>query len=67
MQTHRVQGGLRRSSRLGLTKEGYFPFRVDGEASKKRSRSGPASLPVLQGWGIGCGVAPSELTDDALM
>lgn len=46
--------------------QGYFLFRVDGEASKKRSRSGPVSLPVLQGWGIGC-VAPSELTDDALM
>ena len=30
-------------------------------------QAGPVPISVLQEWGINCGVAPSELTKDALM
>jgi hypothetical protein len=30
-------------------------------------QTGPVPIAVLQGWGINCGVHPSDLTEDALL
>jgi hypothetical protein len=73
-----VQDSLRRSSRISASKEGYWNVRVDKEPSKKRKisavlideatgQAGPIPLAILQGWGVKCGVAPGELTDDVLL
>jgi len=66
------------SSRLSASKDGFREVRVDKEPSKKRraipvvideatSQAGPVPLSILQGWGVKCGVAPGELTEDALL
>jgi hypothetical protein len=61
--------------------EGAPHFRISYSPTKKRKtvkvevlkigkseyRSTPIPIASLQSWGIACGVAPMELTDDALM
>jgi len=72
-----VEGSVRRSTRLNKT-DGFCPVRLNREPTKKRKicvvqidektgQARPLSIPILQGWGIDCGVAPSELSDEALM
>jgi hypothetical protein len=53
--------------------------RLEKNPSKKRKtcgivlidestgEAGPIPIAILQGWGIDCGVAPAELSEDALM
>lgn len=74
-----VQKSVRRSSRFSASNNGYCPVvRIEREPSKKHKnllvqideatgKAGPVSIEVLQGWGVKCGVDPSDLTDDALM
>jgi hypothetical protein len=68
----------RRSTRLSANKGGFREIRVDKEPSKRRKtlpvvideatgQAGPIPLFILQGWGVKCGVAPGELTEDALL
>ena len=77
MSTPLTQSSVRRSRRRS-NKEGYCTVRLANVPSKKRKASvvmideatgqtGLVPISVLQGWGINCGVAPSELTKDALM
>jgi len=58
--------------------DGFCAVCLDREATKKRKISvvnidgrtgeaGPVPLVVLQGWGIDCGIAPSELSNEALL
>ena len=57
---------------------GFCAIRLESEPAKKRKFSivqidektgeaGPVPLTLLQGRGISCGLAPSELTNDVLM
>jgi hypothetical protein len=74
-----VQSSLRHNYCLTSNLDGFHPtVKLDANPTKKRKiaviqideatgQEGPVQLSVLQGWGINCGVAPSELTDDALM
>jgi hypothetical protein len=75
-RTPLVEDSVRRSTRLN--KDGFCSVRLKGNPSKKRNNwtiqideatgeAGPIAIAVLQGWGIDCGVTPSELTDDALL
>jgi hypothetical protein len=75
-RTPLVEDSVRRSTRLN--KDGFCSVRLKGNPSKKRNNwiiqideatgeAGPIAITVLQGWGIDCGVTPSELTDDALL
>jgi hypothetical protein len=77
-RTPLVQKNVRRSSRLSVGKEGYCSVRIEKESSKRSKNwvvqideatgeAGPISIDILQGWGIKCGVDPSDLTEDALM
>ena len=58
--------------------EGFCAIRLEREPAKKRKISivqidektgeaGPVPLAILQGWGINCGLAPSELTNEVPM
>jgi len=71
------QSSVRRSTR-NSNKEGYCPVKLAADPSKKRKicavmideatgQTAPISIPVLQDWGIKCGVDPSDLTEDALL
>lgn len=71
-----VDRQARRSSRLSARKQGFF--QLDQEPSKRHQvtavkideatkTKAPIPITTLQEWGIDCGVAPSELTADALM
>jgi hypothetical protein len=73
-----VQDNVRRSTRLSASRGGFREVRVDKEPSKKRKtvpilieeatgQAKPIPLFMLQDWGIKCGVAPGELTEDALL
>lgn len=73
-----VQSSVRRSSRRTAKLDGFCPVRLSANPSKKRKIAvvqideatgevGPVDISVLQGWGVNCGVAPSELTEDALL
>jgi len=72
-----VDGNVRRSSRLNKN-DGLCAVRLEREPAKKRkinivqinektSSTGPVLLSVLQGWGIDCGIAPEELSNEKLM
>jgi hypothetical protein len=72
-----TERSVRRSTRLN-SNDGFRQFRLDRDPSKKRKicavqideatgQAGAIPISVLQGWGIDCGVAPCELTDEALM
>jgi len=73
-----VQSTVRRSSRRTAKLDGFCPVRLSANPSKKRKIAvvqinestgevAPVDIFVLQGWGIDCGVAPSELTEDTLL
>lgn len=74
-----VQSRLRCSFRISSNLDGFCPIvKLDGNPTKKckiiviqideaTEQEGPVQLAVLQGWGINCGVPPSELTEDALL
>jgi hypothetical protein len=72
-----IQSSVRRSTRLG-NKEGYCSVKLAADPSKKRKtcavmidettgETGPVPISILQGWGIDCGVDPSDLTEEALL
>jgi hypothetical protein len=72
-----VETSVRRCTRLKRT-DGFCEVRLSKEPNKKQKicvieidektgKTGPVSLPVLQSWGLNCGVAPGELSEDALM
>ena len=72
-----IEKSVRCSSRLNMN-DGFCAVCLDREATKKRKISvvnidgrtgeaGPVPLVVLQGWGIDCGIAPSELSNEALL
>lgn len=67
---------VRRSPRLNA--DGYSHAWLDREPTKKRKitalcisgsevQHGLVPIATLQAWGVECGVAPSELTEEALM
>jgi hypothetical protein len=72
-----VQSSVRRSARNNKA-DGFCAVMLDKEPSKKRKISvitidgstgeaGPVPISLLQSWGIDCGVAPEELSNEALM
>lgn len=72
-----VDSSVRRSTRLSA-KDGFHEVRLAGNPSKKRKtrpvllveppgQTRPIPIEILQGWGIDCGVAPGELSQEALM
>jgi hypothetical protein len=68
-----LEGSVRRSSRLNKL-EGLCPVMIDKEPTKKRKISvininekTRQADPVLQDWGINCGIAPGELSNEGLM
>jgi hypothetical protein len=72
-----VDNSVRRSTRLSA-KDGFHEVRLAGNPSKKRKtrpvllvepmgQTRPIPIEILQGWGIDCGVAPGELSQEALM
>jgi hypothetical protein len=78
LATPMVDSTIRLSTRLSIAIGGFHEVQVDKEPSKKRKgnvilidektgSSGPVSVDILQGWGIDCGVAPAELSLEALM
>ena len=74
-----VDSMVRRGTRMSSKKDGFQEVRLNGNPSKKRKtcpvllideetgKAGPIPLQILQGWGVKCGIAPEELSDDALM
>lgn len=76
-----VASSVRRSSRVSKGKDGFHTptVRLEEEPSKKRNKIGavlideatgsigPVPMEVLQDWGIKCGIAPEELSQEALM
>lgn len=64
---------VHRSTRLSTGKEGFCSVRIEKEPSNRkgvndeRGEIRPLSISTLQGWGIKCGVDPSDLTEDALL
>jgi hypothetical protein len=75
--THLVDNNVRRSARLNK-RDGFCAVRLEGEPAKKRminifrsmnplGRQVLSPLEVLQGWGINCGVDPSDISIEALM
>jgi hypothetical protein len=69
---------VRRSPRLSSKSQGFYQVRIDKEPSKRAKNwvlerddaTGefrPIFISTLQGWGISCGVDPSDLTVDALL
>lgn len=79
LATPMVDSMVRRSTRKNSKKDGFQEVRLNGNPCKKRKtclvlliddetgKAGPVPLHILQGWGIGCGIAPGELSVDALM
>lgn len=81
LATPLVESTVRRSSRVSKAKGGFHTatVRLEEEPSKKRNKlgavlideetgkAGPIPIEILQGWGIDCGIAPSELSQEALM
>jgi hypothetical protein len=72
-----LEGSVRRNSHLNK-QEGFCPVMIDKEPTKKRrisvininektEQGGPIPLPVLQDWGINCGIVPGELSNEGLM
>jgi hypothetical protein len=72
-----VETSVRRSSRLNRN-DGFCQVRLEREPTKKRKISvvkidehlgslGPVPIEILHGWGIYCGVDPSDLSPEALM
>ena len=72
-----VDSTMRRSTRLS-DKDGFHEVRLAGNPCKKTKtcpvllvepagQTGPIPIDILQGWGINCGVAPGELSQEALM
>jgi hypothetical protein len=72
-----VDGSVRRCTLLNKS-NGFYLVQLEREPARKRKinivrideetgRHGPVPLAVLQGWGIDCGVPPSELTVDGLL
>jgi len=77
MSTPLIQSSVR-CNRRRSNKEGYCTVKLANVPSKKCKafvvmideatiQDGPIPILVLQEWGINCGVAPSELTEDVLM
>jgi hypothetical protein len=77
-RTPLAQKSVHRSSRLSIGNEGYCPVMIEKEPSKKcknwlvhideeTGEASSVSISILQGWGINCGVEPSDLIEDALM
>ena len=75
--TSLVESSVRRSSRLNKA-DGFCAVRLEREPARKKNisiiqideqtgRTGPVPLAVLQSWGINCGLAPGELTNEGLM
>jgi hypothetical protein len=76
-----VATSVRRSSWVNKGKDGYRTptVRLEEEPSKKRNKIGavlinddtgtigPLPIEILQDWGIKCGIAPEELSQEALM
>jgi hypothetical protein len=74
-----VESSVRRSLRVNRATDGFHQVRLEKNPSKKRKtcgivlidestgEAGPIPIAILQGWGIDCGVAPAELSEDALM
>lgn len=66
---------VRRSTRLSVGKEGFCSVKEPSKRCKNwavqideaTKEAGPISMDILQGWGIKCGVDPSDLTGDVLM
>lgn len=76
-RTPMTQKNVRRSLRRANV-EGFHEVRIDKEPSKRcknwlvqidetTGQLGAVSVSVLQGWGLKCGMDPSDLTEDALM
>ena len=77
--TPMVESSVRRSLRVNHATDGFHEVRLEKNPSKRRKTCGvvlidestgevgPVPIVILQGWGIDCGVAPTELSDDALM
>jgi hypothetical protein len=72
-----VDSNVRRSSRLNRN-NGFCPVRLEREPTKNKKISvvkideqtrnlGHVPIEILQGWGINCGVDPSDLSPEALM
>jgi hypothetical protein len=72
-----VDGSVRRCTRLNKS-NGFCLVQLEREPARKRKISivrideetghhDSVPLAVLQGWGIDCGVPPSELTIDGLL
>jgi hypothetical protein len=72
--SHLVEGSVRRSTRINKP-DGYRIVRLDTKKRKpcpimideNTGETALVSLETLRGWGIKCGVAPGELSDEALM
>jgi hypothetical protein len=76
-----VESTVRRSSRVCKVKDGFHTptVKLAEEPSKKRNKigavliddetgkEGPIPIEILQDWGIKCGIAPAELSQDALL
>jgi hypothetical protein len=76
-----VESSVRRSSRVSKGKDGFHTPTVmlEEEPSKKRNKIGavlidestsmigPVPMVILQDWGVKCGIAPEELSQEALM
>jgi hypothetical protein len=76
-----VESSVRRSSRVSKGKNGFHTPTVmlEEEPSKKRNKIGavlidestgmigPVPMAILQDWGVKCGIAPEELSQEALM
>lgn len=74
-----VDSMVRRGTRMSRKKDGFKEVRLSGNPSKKRKtclvllideatgKAGPIPLQILQGWGIKCGIAPEEFSNEALM
>ena len=74
-----VESSVRRSLRVNRGTDGFHEVRLEKNPSKKRKTCGvvlidestgevgPVPIATLQGWGIDGGVAPAELSEDALM
>jgi hypothetical protein len=76
-----VESSVRRSSRVNKANGGFHTptVRLDEEPSKKRNKigavlndeatgmAGPIPIDILQSWGIECGIAPEELSQEVLM
>jgi hypothetical protein len=74
-----VESSVRRSLRVNHATNGFHEVRLAKNQLKKQKicgvvlidesnrEAGPLPIAILQGWGIDCGVAPAELSEDTLM